>query len=152
MSYFSALNLTLVINVYLDALSITISRKKNGKIRIMVGYSRERRKYQIYDPEKEIVLKERSVKFNKLELGNKLIKTNNCEETYNCNYNSIILNDEEEINTNVNIEYIVGERSESEERLNDHSYQQINESDIDISNKVISEQSKYRAREKDREG
>ena len=73
----------------------------------MVGYSRERRRYRIYDPEKEIVLEERSIKFNESELGNDLIKTNNCEETYNHNYNSVILNDEEEIGTNVNSEYIV---------------------------------------------
>ena len=89
----------------------------------MVGYSREKR--GIYDPENEIVLEERSVKFNKLELGNKLIKTNNCEKIYNYNYNSIILNDEEGINTNVNSEYIVDESSDSEERSNDDSYQQV---------------------------
>ena len=73
----------------------------------MVSYSRERRGYRIYDPEKEIVLEERSVKFNELELGNKLIKINNCEETYNYNYNSIILNNEEKINTNMSSEYMV---------------------------------------------
>ena len=45
------------------------------KIGIMVDYSRERRGYRIYDPEKEIVLEERSVKFNELEF-------NELEQTY----------------------------------------------------------------------
>ena len=44
-----------------------------GKIGIMVGYSREKR--GIYDPENEIVLEERSVKFNEL-------KFNELEQTY----------------------------------------------------------------------
>ena len=35
-----------------------------GKIGIMVGYSRERRGYRIYDPEKEIVLEESRIQLN----------------------------------------------------------------------------------------
>nr|XP_042910227.1 uncharacterized protein LOC107448150 [Parasteatoda tepidariorum] len=62
-----------------------------GKKGIMLGYSNERRAYRIYDPERNKVIEERSVKFNEKLLGSSNLfsedKSNDIDEFFNIQTN-----------------------------------------------------------------
>jgi len=105
-----------------------------GKIGIMIGYSRERRGYRIYDPEKEQVLEERSVRFNEKKLGKNYVKRNSYDENYNCEYDNIIPDNEQETNIGVEEEEVMRENEDIEDYKSDDSHQTIEESNEDSCN------------------
>jgi len=87
-----------------------------GKIGIMVGYARERRRYKIYVPETGKVLEEKSVNFNENDSGARLIDENdkdNNERTYNL---LTYLESEQDVTKNQNgINANVGNEMDDEE-------------------------------------
>ncbi|KAK2574876.1 hypothetical protein KPH14_013030, partial [Odynerus spinipes] len=109
----------------------------------MIGYSKERRGYRIYDPENKQVIEERSVKFNETDLGKKFMEKCNHKEIYNYEYEGIMLDDEtekdtdrretidENRNTNENTDEDIGQNTEGS-RI-DSRDQGIDNEDVNIS-------------------
>lgn len=93
----------------------------------MVGYSRERRGYRIYDLEKGII-EERSIRCNELEFDNKYLENDDYEETYNYECNNILLDIEEEINNIDRIQMLTDANNETVENepIGDDPQQDVN--------------------------
>ncbi|KAK2578203.1 hypothetical protein KPH14_012814 [Odynerus spinipes] len=94
----------------------------------MIGYSKDRRGYRIYDPENKQVIEERSVKFNEIGLGKKFIERNN-NKASKYEYDSILLDDETEIDTDK--EEIVDENVNVDENIENADDQNEGESTTD---------------------
>jgi len=89
----------------------------------MIGYSRERRGYRIYNSEKKQVLEERSVRFNEKKMGKSYIKSNISDENYNYEYDSIVSDNEQEINTSIGEQEVVEESEDFEDCMSNDSHQ-----------------------------